>query len=263
MVLNRVLSCGATWKRILAGAVIGGLWACVVSLCPGMPWAVQAAGTYVAAAGLMAVTAFRLRRLKDIAGALLGMYLVSVVLGGMMLAVYEHTSAGYYIRKALTEEAEMPALFWILASAAAAAVCYGLSGKVKGLVGRLAGRRDLWEAVLYCGSEKTRIRGIIDTGNRLREPVTGSAVHVTEEKVMRRLCPVVKGVVYVPYQSVGGRGILPAVYIDRMEIWQQGERVVLEKPLIAISRQKLSPSGEYELLIQRTAENRRDDKEGR
>ena len=40
--------------------------------------------------------------------------------------------------------------------------------------------------------------------------------------LMKQLCPTVKGVVYVPYQSVGTTsGILPAVFIDRMEIEQE------------------------------------------
>ena len=59
--------------------------------------------------------------------------------------------------------------------------------------------------------------------------------------------------VYVPYQSVGtSRGILPAVFIDRMEIEQEGGRYSLEKPLIAITKQELSPSGEYQILIQKS-----------
>ena len=68
-----------------------------------------------------------------------------------------------------------------------------------------------------------------------------------------RLCPTVKGVVYVPYQSVGTTsGILPAVFIDRMDIEQEGGRYSLEKPLIAITKQELSPSGEYQILIQKS-----------
>jgi stage II sporulation protein GA (sporulation sigma-E factor processing peptidase) len=71
--------------------------------------------------------------------------------------------------------------------------------------------------------------------------------------VMKQLYPSVKGVVYVPYQSVGtSRGILPAVFIDRMEIEQEGGRYSLEKPLIAITKQELSPSGEYQILIQKS-----------
>ena len=72
---------------------------------------------------------------------------------------------------------------------------------------------------------------------------------------MTRLCPAVKGVVYVPYQSVGtSHGVLPAVFIDRIRVEQEGQVYCLEKPLIAITKQGLSPSGEYQILIQKTDE---------
>ena len=106
------------------------------------------------------------------------------------------------------------------------------------------------------GSEddkEARAALIEHTGNRLREPVSSQPVHVAAAGVMKQLCPSVKGVVYVPYQSVGtSRGILPAVFIDRMEIEQEGGRYSLEKPLIAITKQELSPSGEYQILIQKS-----------
>ena len=117
----------------------------------------------------------------------------------------------------------------------------------------MAHRKDVcWVPMIY-GEKKETVTGLIDTGNRLREPVSSQPVHVVAAGVMKQLCPSVKGVVYVPYQSVGTcRGILPAVGLDRMEIEQEGGRYSLEKPLIAITKQELSPSGEYQILIQKS-----------
>ncbi len=59
----------------------------------------------------------------------------------------------------------------------------------------------------------------------------------------------------MPYQSVGTQnGVLPAVFLDRMEIEQEGGSYTVEKPLVAITKQPLSPSGEYQILIQKTDE---------
>ena len=43
-ILNRVLSYRTTKRRLLAGAVIGGIWSCVVSVMPGLPPAVEVLG---------------------------------------------------------------------------------------------------------------------------------------------------------------------------------------------------------------------------
>lgn len=256
-ILNRVLSYRTTKRRILAGAVIGGLWSCVVSLCPGLFPAVEVLGTYVAVSSLMAVAAYHLRSLKDVVKSVAGIYLVSVVLGGVMLVLYEHTMAGYYAGSILKGNSPggIPAAAWGLMVVGAAAACFGFSGGVKGLVKSMAQRKDLCTVILIYGEREEKVTGLIDTGNRLREPVSGQPVHVATDGLLIRLCPTVKGVVYVPYQSVGtSHGVLPAVFLDRMEIEQEGTRYCIEKPLVAITKQPLSPSGEYQILIQKTDE---------
>lgn len=256
-ILNRVLSYRTTRRRILAGAAIGGAWSCVVSAVPSLPAAVEVLGTYVAVSSLMAAAAYHLRSFKDIVRSVAGIYLVSVVLGGVMLVIYEHTMAGYYISRLMMagQGGPVPPAVWILMAAGGIAACCGFSGGVREYIRSMAGRKDLCSVIMTYGEREERVTGIIDTGNRLREPVTGRPVHVAGDGVMRRLCPAVKGVVYVPYRSVGtSRGILPAIYIDRMVIEQEGKAYCLEKPLIAITKQDLSPSGEYQILIQKSDE---------
>lgn len=256
-ILNRVLSYRTTKKRLLSGAVIGGIWSCVVSVIPGIPPGVEILGTYVAVSSLMAIAAYHLRTAREVVKSVAGIYMVSAVLGGVMLMLYEHTKAGYYAWRILKagQDSGIPILAWIFMAAGAVLACYGFSGGIRALIRSMAHRKDLCRVILKYGEREEAVTGLMDTGNMLREPVSGQPVHVASEGLMRRLCPAVKGVVYVPYQSVGtSHGILPAVYIDRMEVEQEGRKYCLEKPLIAITKQSLSPSGEYQILIQKTDE---------
>ena len=68
---------------------------------------------------------------------------------------------------------------------------------------------------LFYAGQTIKTRGLIDTGNHLKAPVSGLPVHVATAGLMKRLCPAVKGVMYVPYQCIGSSGILPAVRIER------------------------------------------------
>lgn len=256
-ILNRVLSYRTTKRRLLAGAVIGGIWSCVVSVAPGLPPVVEILGTYVAVSSLMAIAAYHLSDVREVVKSVAGIYLVSVVLGGVMLMLYEHTKAGYYAVRILQagEGLGIPLLAWMFMIAGSVLACYGFSGGIRGLIRSMAHRRDLCKVILKYGEKEEAVTGLMDTGNLLREPVSGQPVHVAAYSLMRRLCPSVKGVVFVPYQSVGtSHGILPAVYIDRMEVEQEGRKYCLEKPLVAITKQSLSPSGEYQILIQKTDE---------
>lgn len=256
-ILNRVLSYRTTRGRIVAGAAIGGVWSCVVSVYPDLPIIVSGLGTYVAVSSLMAVVAYRVKEIREIAKAVAGIYLVSIVMGGIMLVIGQHTGAGHYAAGFLDGETigGLPASAWFFMIGGGVLGCYGFSGGVKGLIASMAQRKDLCRVTLKYGEREERVTGLIDTGNRLREPVSGRPVHVATEGLCRRLCPVVKGVVYVPYQSVGTqRGILPAVILDRMEVEQEGRRYLIEKPLVAITKNSLSPLGEYQILIQKTDE---------
>lgn len=257
VILNRVLAYRTTKGRLLAGAVIGGVWSCVVSIYPGLPAAVTGFVTYVAVSSLMAMAAYGLKSVREIVKSVAGIYLVSVVIGGIMLVIYEHTRAGYYVALLMNGGTigglSAKACFFMITGAAAG--CYGFSEGVKELISSMAHRKDLCTVTLKYGDREERITGLIDTGNRLREPVSGRPVHVVTEELCRRLCPVVRGVVYVPYQSVGtANGILPAVFIDRMEVEQEGKSYCVARPLLAISKQPLSPSGEYQILIQKADE---------
>ena len=88
---------------------------------------------------------------------------------------------------------------WLLMMIGAALACYGFSGGIKGLICSMARRKDLCRVILKYGEREETVTGLIDTGNRLRGPVSGQPVHVATAGLMTRLCPAVKGVVSVSY----------------------------------------------------------------
>jgi stage II sporulation protein GA (sporulation sigma-E factor processing peptidase) len=249
-VLNRVLSYKATKIRIAAGAFVGGVWACVSAAFPSMPGSVRFIGTYAAVSALMAASAYGLRTPKELLKAVAGIYLTSVVLGGVMLVIREQM-----LPRGFAGVRYRSVSLWLFMATGTAFFCYGLTGLFGNVLREAEKRNSLCTVRLkYDGREETAV-GLIDTGNRLREPVTGRPVHVAEAALMMRLCPKVKGVIYVPYRSVGKKnGILAALLLDQLEIEQGGKTYILEKPLVAVLGQQLSPSGEYQVLVQKTRE---------
>ena len=125
------------------------------------------------------------------------------------------------------------------------AVCW-----LRGLTASLLKKKALCRVTLRQGTRVYVAEGLIDTGNRLKEPVSGRPVHVAVREVIEALSPKVRGVTYVPYRSVGGEGLLPAVTLDEIKVEQEGNCYTLMRPLVAVVKQPLSPTGEYEVLIQ-------------
>ena len=98
------------------------------------------------------------------------MYLVAAVLSGVMLAIYQHTRAGYYLERLIRGGAGHGSARGrvVLLRPGGAAGAYGLAGLGMSLLnGRMKGRR-------YCRGDaglrrsEASLTALIDTGNCLR-----------------------------------------------------------------------------------------------
>lgn len=100
---------------------------------------------------------------------------------------------------------------------------------------------------LTYGTQTLRLTALRDTGNTLRDPITGKAVLIVDASVARRLTglepaalrnPVqtlasVPGLRLVPYQTVGDTGLLLALHIPKAKIGsRQGSAIVAFSPQI-------------------------------
>lgn len=250
--VNRVLCYRAKAVQIVRGAALGAAWSCATAIFPQMPLIFKAAGTYGAAGAAMAVTAFGIKGMKEIIRAASGIYLAAVILGGAMMVFEEQLRPGgiFFFLACGLKALGIPDLsgaLMILGGTASVfwAVCW-----LKGLTASLLQKKALCRVTLRQGSRVYVAEGLIDTGNRLREPVSGRPVHVAVREVIEAVAPKVRGVTYVPYRSVGGEGLLPAVTLDEIKVEQEGDCYTLMRPLVAVVKQPLSPAGEYEVLIQ-------------
>ena len=112
-------------------------------------------------------------------------------------------------------------------------------------------RSNLYEVTLHYRGKHMQIRALRDTGNRLYEPYGHQPVHILERQVFLKYGEPVTEVIYIPFCSVGAEhGLLEAVHMDRMEVWQHGTEIrVLERPWVAVSETPLSPKKRYEMLL--------------
>ncbi|MDO4521999.1 MAG: sigma-E processing peptidase SpoIIGA [Eubacteriales bacterium] len=133
---------------------------------------------------------------------------------------------------------------------------------------RKEAREFLYEVELYRGEQRVYIRGLLDSGNHLRQPGTGRAVQIIEMKELQGLLTdeewrELDGMVhfsivespsgmftYIPYHSIGrARGLMPLMKVDDMRIrhgeqaWNTGET------LVAVTRTAISSGGEYQMIL--------------
>lgn len=257
-----------TKLRLLAGAAIGTIHFGLLDLA-----AQQAIGHYgllrfpLTVAGisiLMLVVAFpvvRWRTWLRLAGTF---YLILFISGGAGLA------AGNLLGRA----GEAHALISILVAAGALLLAAELGW---GVVQRRLSRQLYHIPVeITCGRTTVQLIGLIDTGNSLSDPLSGSPVIVAEGEALRPLFPVglqadlaalaagdlapvstlaadsdwATRFRMIPFSSLGqNHGLLAGFKADRVRLLLPESVDVSTQTIIALSDQQLDPSGSYRALL--------------
>ena len=103
---------------------------------------------------------------------------------------------------------------------------------------------------LRFGGESCKAEAIVDTGNHLRDDVSGKAVSIISRKLAEQLVGkgLPEGIRYIPYRTVGKEaGVIPVLSIDSICVAGRNERQV-EQPMVAISEDSSFGNG-YDVIL--------------
>lgn len=112
--------------------------------------------------------------------------------------------------------------------------------------------QDIRSVTLRYQGREVQLRGLVDTGNRLRDPVFGRPVSILGAAGKEELLKGAEPVWYpIPYHSVGKKsGLLPAFYGDALEIrGRDGVNIRTEKPLLGVTKEPLSSKENYQMIV--------------
>ena len=234
---GKILHCTATQWRIFLGAAFGSLLTCLGILLPekNICYAVfKWTWLYIGAGAGMVLIGLKIKKVRGFLKAMAVLGISGILFGGAMGLMKP------YFRRSLS-------LFLVLSVCSYQLVRGGLA-----LLDYLRYIREYrCEATLYRNETVYKVNALIDTGNRLREPVTGKPIHIVSKDFAGKCWgkqPPGK-IRYVPFTSVGQKdGLLPVIELDRMYI--QGKKAFwVENPLVGISQEKLSEHGDYEIIL--------------
>lgn len=249
-------------RNLFLGALVGAVSGCVWVLAelyirnaPGMPplvpmfWNVCGKLLELTlSAALMTRIAFGSCSRSELLRRVLVMWMLAVLMGGLLTML---ESVNRFLLLSFSGFQRMKS--W---SAGALFLAFvfggiGLYGGIRMLRQEYVFRGNLYDVILHYRGKQQRIRALWDSGNQLYEPYGHQPVHILEKSICLAFGEGVSGVIYVPYCCVGSEhGLLPAVRMDRMEIWQNEKPVrIMEQPWIAISETPLSPRHQYEMLL--------------
>lgn len=234
--LKKMMRLETSGLRILLGALAGAAATCAVIIIP-IPWAFLKIVLFHGGVGIiMLKTGLNVKWGREFAKAFFFLYIGGFILGGAMLFFRQ------YLRSA--------SLFFALAL-----LGYYMALGAWSLLESLAGNnRTHCEAILHRGGASCRLKALIDTGNRLRDDVTGKPVSiigpdaahllgfdVNYEKPDKIRC--------VSYHSIGERaGVMPIFEIDRMDLDDGRKKTEVLHPMLAVCRDELD-SDSYGMIL--------------
>lgn len=134
----------------------------------------------------------------------------------------------------------------------AALAAYFLLLRLWKVISHLAGRQqDIVRVTLCTEHGEIGAKALWDTGNRLRDFVTGVPVSVIDPGLFRLITDHVegeKGFHMIPYRSVGGERIMKVFRIRKMCVHTEVDRWISE-PVIGVAQEPVSAGKEYEMIL--------------
>lgn len=256
--VNRVLKGTATPLRSLAGAALGAAGLCVIVLLPVIsPW-IRVLLSHGVINVLMIRVGLGCRRPRRLLFGLLLLYGLTFLMGGILTALPESTRE------------DIPAFFFYTAAT------YWIIVIGMRLFKYLKGKSfAVCEVTIRNGGKSVKVKGLYDTGNRLRDSVTGKPVSVVEygkfcelleEKQKNSLkqfmegkgdsCAIYAADIlplhphYLKYRSVGQEnGMMLAVTVEEIKVSTGEEGKVVKRPVLGIAATSLSTAGNFQIIV--------------
>lgn len=108
-------------------------------------------------------------------------------------------------------------------------------------------QRRICEVIVFSEERSWKLQALIDTGNGLTDPVSKEPVHVIDQKTAELLGNE-RMLRYIPYRTVNGTGVMPAIRMEKMCV--RGEREILvERPILSVCEELISENEEYQMIL--------------
>lgn len=219
------------WKRLACSAFAGSLWACLFVAIP-----VTNKGLILLSTA--AVSAFMVKwgfaiskgRGRMFWKSLLVFYGMTFVLGGLLLVMDSRITFPVVL------SGTIGTLFVVL--------------MLRFLEKWKYETQNIYEVTLVWNGMQKELLGLRDTGNQLCDPYFGKPVTVVEYDAVKELFNQKTKVLWIPYHTVGEtKGWMPGIRLDAILLEHDGEKRRIESPMIAVSKEKLSVKGRYQMIL--------------
>lgn len=237
-IVNRFLKCSATRFRSFLGSILGALGVCLIIIWPGKNIILNTILVHVVINTIMVKFGCKIKNWRTLVQGILLLYAASFLCGGALMLLRQYTGP-----VGLKAFLFLSAISYLMITAGIQVYTY-LKRRVS----------HIYDVVLYADGKYKEVKGLYDTGNRLKDPFSRKPVSIVDGSVARELFP--SDAIeefrphYIPFKSVGcDHGVILTVTLSSMCLKGEGAELVIDHPVIALAQDSSSFSGDYQMIL--------------
>lgn len=250
--------------RLLLGAVLGSVYSCLMFF-PHLEF-LFSAGLKLLLSITIVLVAYKVRSIRVFLKLIAYFYVISMLFGGIVFAVAQFFAPPAMVVKNGVTYLDISPVLLILTSAAAYVIITFFSR----MLHKKTQSQNLYKVKIELNNNQAVMTALFDTGNDLRDAVSGSPVMVVEYRRVEKLIPDEVKAVFktgniadadvieitdfknrfrlIPFSSVGSAGgLLPAFKPDKITIDSQNNEIT--DILVAVTTKILSSEGNFSALL--------------
>ena len=251
-----------TYIKCILGATIGSLFSVLSLLLTYENIVVHMLFSYIFIAVAMIIVTYGFGKWNDLFKRCIVLYIVTIFMGGLFNFIYSYTYVGFIIHNIITGLRTGINVIWMLGATSVSYLCLKL---LVYIVKRCMNTSMKVNVQLALKGKTKLLTGLIDSGNSLREPYTGKAVHIV---CMDSISEILEGLdIYsnkfklVPFTSIGKKhGLIKVITFDEIVVYReegftegQKEVIYFEGNVpIGLYEGSLSDSGEFNILLHKS-----------
>jgi stage II sporulation protein GA (sporulation sigma-E factor processing peptidase) len=265
----------ASLTRIFFGASCGALLTCIIVIVPQFNYIVYLCISYFFSSGIIVFVTFRTKKILELMKLTVMLYIIAIILGGIIFALYYYANVGYGLNTIIQENIAVNIdfqllLVFIFIAIVLFTIFYNLYTKIATV------SKNIFDTVLCYNNFEIKVNALLDTGNNLYDPITNLPVIIGEADLLKHFFTEDKfhmitnsleskddiskienirkisgaNIRLIPYTSVGNEnGMLIGFVLDKLIIKKGREEKINKNVVIAIYNNKLSKDNSYNILL--------------
>lgn len=250
----KVMKLPITSLRVIVGSMIGAVGACVILRFDQIHHGILSIIVNLAISVIMIKVSYRIKHIRYRWNIVLALYLVTLLLGGILTFVFYNSNvlAIWNQTVGASSKKTISVYMLVIAMSVILVTFPYLLTYINTFRSRVT---NIFEVTIQLEDKSIVLKGLLDTGNHLREPITGKPVIIIERELVNQvmtksLMEYTTRLKVIPFHSIGkDDGMMYGIVLDQIVINVNNQEHIHKNVVACLYEGTLSSHKDYQLIL--------------